>query len=35
MQIEVLRQVRHPHVVGFLELLRTTNNYYLVYQYAD
>jgi serine/threonine protein kinase len=30
-EISILSKMAHPNIIKFVEMLRTTNNYYLVY----
>ncbi len=34
-QINILTKISHPNIIKFVEMLRTNNNYYLVYQYCN
>jgi serine/threonine protein kinase len=34
-EISILTKVDNPHIIRFLEMLRTANNYYLVYEYCN
>lgn len=30
-EISILKKMKSPHIIKFIEMLRTVNNYYLVY----
>ncbi len=34
-EISILTKVNSPHIIKFIEMLRTMNNYYLVYEYCN
>jgi serine/threonine protein kinase len=34
-EIDILSQIDHPNVIRFIEILRTSNNFYLVYEYCN
>ena len=34
-EIAILKKVKSPHIIRFIEMLRTVNNYYLVYEYCN
>jgi serine/threonine protein kinase len=34
-EISVLGRVKCPHIISFVEMLRTSSNYYLVYEYCN
>ena len=34
-EIDILSQISHPNVIKFIEILRTTNNFYLIYEYCN
>lgn len=34
-EIAILTKVENPHIIHFIEMLRTANNYYLVYEYCN
>jgi serine/threonine protein kinase len=34
-EITILSKVNHPNIIKFIEMLRTSNNYYLVYEYCN
>lgn len=34
-EIAILTKVENPHIIRFVEMLRTANNYYLVYEYCN
>jgi serine/threonine-protein kinase ULK/ATG1 len=31
----ILNKINHPNIIKFIEMLRTANNYYLVYEYCN
>ena len=31
----VFHEINHPNIIRFIEMLRTNNNYYLVYEYCN
>ncbi len=34
-EIRLLSNIRNPNVIRFIEMLRTTNNMYMVYEFCD
>lgn len=34
-EINILTKINHPNIIRFIEMLRTNNNYYLVYEYCN
>jgi serine/threonine-protein kinase ULK/ATG1 len=34
-EIQILSKIKNPNVIRFIEMLRTVNNYYLVYEYCN
>lgn len=34
-EINILTKINHPNIIKFIEMLRTNNNYYLVYEYCN
>lgn len=34
-EISILTKVSHPNIIKFVEMLRTNNNYYLVYEFCS
>ena len=34
-EISILTKINHPNIIRFVEMLRTANNYYLVYEYCN
>lgn len=34
-EINILTKINHPNIIRFIEMLRTANNYYLVYEYCN
>lgn len=34
-EIAILSKINHPNIIKFVEMLRTANNYYLVYEYCS
>jgi serine/threonine-protein kinase ULK/ATG1 len=34
-EISILTKISHPNIIKFIEMLRTNNNYYLVYEYCN
>lgn len=34
-EISILKKMKSPHIIKFIEMLRTVNNYYLVYEYCN
>ncbi len=34
-EIKTLNRIRNPNVIRFIEMLKTANNMYLVYEYCD
>jgi serine/threonine protein kinase len=34
-EIDILTQVRHENVIRFIEMLRTTNNFYIIYEFCN
>lgn len=34
-EIAILSKISHPNIIKFIEMLRTANNYYLVYEYCN
>ena len=34
-EINILAKINHPNIIKFIEMLRTPNNYYLVYEYCN
>lgn len=34
-EINILTKIDSPHIIKFVEMLRTVNNYYLIYEYCN
>ena len=34
-EIAILSKINHPNIIKFIEMLRTANNYYLVYEFCN
>ena len=34
-EIEILSSIDSPYIIKFIEILRTSNNYYLIYEYCN
>lgn len=34
-EISILTKINHPNIIKFIEMLRTNNNYYLVYEFCN
>ena len=34
-EIDILSKIDHPNVIKFKEILRTTNNFYLIYEFCN
>ena len=34
-EIDILTKIDHPNVIKFIEILRTSNNFYLIYEYCN
>lgn len=34
-EISILTKINHPNIIRFVQMLRTNNNYYLVYEYCN
>lgn len=34
-EISILNKINNPHIIKFIQMLRTANNYYLIYEYCN